>query len=242
MRVILTLLLVFLFTPLAEAQASCKLPIKTPYSVVMLLNGNLLDRIYGGLLAELCTENGINCVIKTLSEQPVYDAPSGKEIATLRVLVKPQEGLSAEIVKDGQVFPFKPTVYDPDWGYTVWFHSTMLDQKGDWKKIPFPHIESGWINIPNIENSVSAQIYEITTERDWKNYAYHEVYTFKDRYIVIIKKSPSGLTIRDEQPIDTGCISDALPLTKFKKEFIPLNKLYDDSCNLLVAKAYPRGC
>lgn len=151
-------------------------------------------------------------------------------------MVKPLEGLSAEIAKDGQVFPFKPTVYDPDWDTLFGFTRPCLIKRG-LEKDPFPHIESGWINIPNIENPASAQIIQMNGERE------HVFYKFDDREIVIIKSGSSGLTIRDIQPIDIGSKSEDLPqLTKFKKEFVPLNKLYDDSCNLRITILNTRGC
>ncbi len=217
----------------ASAQTECSLSVKTPFSAVAIYKDTFLAGLENeNRLKEICPEQDKDCVAAALAAQtdrmPVHDRPSGKIIASLDVTYAPGE-MKAALIQGGEAVPFIPPVYDSDFGYGPWFHATLLDQKGAWKKIALPSIQSGWIELPE------AEILQFT-EKD-------RVYSLRARNIVVIKSDGASLTVRDEQPADMWCDGgDPPPLTAFKEQAIPLNEVYDDQCNLLLSPAYTRGC
>jgi hypothetical protein len=231
---ILLVLVTAVIVSSSSAQAECFLPIKTPFSAVALFKGDFLGRLENeNRLQEICPTQDPDCVTKALSayidKMPVYDRPSGKVIASLEITYAPGKGITAALVQDGKTFPFRPPIYDNDWGYGPWFHATLLNQDGVWKNIALPTIQNGWVEL------VEPNILQLTEKES--------VYSLRDRNIIIIKFGKTSLTVRDEQPADMWCSEgNPSPLAPFKEEVILLNQVYDNQCNLLLSPAYTRGC
>lgn len=228
------ILMAITIIPLTSAKAECLSPIKTPFSAVSLLKKTFLGWINNeNRLNEMCPTRDEDCITNALLAKidkiPVYDHPYGKAIAHLEVTYAPRQAITVALIKEGKVFPFTPPIYDGDWGYGPWFHATLLDQNGVWKNIALPSIQNGWVELPE------AEILQLT---DTEN-----VYSLKDRHIVILKSNETSLIIRDEQPADMWCEGGTPPpLTPFKKQTVLINQVYDDQCNLLLSIPYTRGC
>jgi hypothetical protein len=218
----------------SSADAACSLPIKTPFSAVALFKGDLLGWVENNnRLKEICPTQDKACVAAALAAKTdtlaVYDRPSGKVIAILKIIYVPGEGIRAVLMQKKRSFSFVPTVHDVDWGYGPWFHATLLDQRGAWKEIALPQIKSGWVALPE------AEVLHVAEKG--------KVYSLHNRHIVVIDSTDSSLTVRDEQPSDMWCeAGEPPPVAAFKARIIPLSRLYDDQCNLLVLPAYTRGC
>lgn len=226
-----------LFVTVASSSsfASCLLPVRTPFSVVPLFKTDLVGRLENeNLLETLCATGDQACQKQALSsytdEMPVFDAPDGKIIATLSITYTPGKGITANVAQDEKTASFMPPIYDGDWGYGPWFHATLLDQQGSWKKVVLaPFIQGGWIDMPGID------AVELSEPEN--------VYALGERNIVVLSKAEASLTIRDEQPSDMWCAAGDPPtLTPFKEEVLTLNDIYDESCTIRLKPAYTRGC
>ncbi len=233
--ILLAVLLVSTTLSYGSAWAECHLPIKTPFLAVPLFKDNYTGRLENeNRLREICPTLDQVCVNEALSAQidrmPIYDHPSGKVIANLEVRYKPGDGITAALVtQDGKSYPFTPPIYDNDWGYGPYFHATLLDQNESWKKIVLPSIQSGWVELPDV------QILNLTESGS--------VYSLNNHHIMILRSDKTSITVRDEQPADMDCgEGNPPPLATFNEQVIPLSGVYDDQCNLLIKPAYTRGC
>ncbi len=237
----LTILLISMATYSGFAQSKCSLPIKTPFSAIALYKHDLTGWLENeNRMNEICPTQDKACVVKALlartDKMSVYDHPAGKIIANLEVVYTPGKGMTTNLTQDGKTYPFKPPIYDNDWGYGPYFHATMLDQQGAWKQIVLPSIQSGWVELPEAEILELAQYKESV-------YTLLGSITPSRPVFVIVKSNNESLTVRDEQPSDMDCAAGGSPpLAPFKEQVIPLSHIYDDNCNLLLVPAYPRGC
>lgn len=226
--------------PFGYAQAGCALPINTPYAAIALFKPALHTRLFNSaVLKDLCPTGAPDCTAQALAPYtdkiPVYDAPSGHIIASLNITYTPDKGITAVMVQGPKTIPYTPPIYDADFGYGPWYHATLLDQNGPWQNIALPSIQSGWVNMPD------ADVIRMDKMRTDENLG---IYTLNGRNIVPVTSSNTALTVRDEQPAhDMFCDIGTPPaLAPFKTQSIPLDKLYDDACNLLLVPAYMRGC
>lgn len=218
----------------APAHAACPVDIRTPWKMLPLFNPEFLGRLENeNRLSGICRAGDEACKAAARAKRSetisIHDAPEGRVIASLVIDYIPAEGIAARVTRDGTDTPYVPPLFDQDWGYGPWFHATLLDMDGAWKKIALPAVLAGWIKtdaeplpVPQYEN---------------------EVLKMGDATFVITSADDQILSLRAEQPADMWCeIGDPPPLSAATEKTYTPADLYDDSCNLTITKAYTRGC
>lgn len=219
-----------------DKKTVCTQPIKTPLVAVSLYNPDMIGWLENeNKIEKLCPTKSSKCYREMRYPKgeyiSVYDAPEGKQIGQLEITYTPGRGISASFLAGQNAQTFKPTFFDPDGGYGPWFHGTLLDEAGSWKKIALPLIQGGWVNLPY------ANIVDIKTE-----FA-KSVYIYKEKSIKVLRLEPTQIVYRNEQDADMWCKAGQRPALKpHKEEFLPVTMLYDGNCNLQLKPAYTRGC
>lgn len=235
---IITLLSSFTFcvNAFAKSKKYCTQAIKTPLAAVSLYNPDMIGWLENeNRIAELCPTKSSTCYREKRFPKgeyvPIYDGPDGQPIGQLEMTYTPGRGISASFLAGQNAQAFKPTFFDPDWGYGPWFHGTLLDETGVWKKIAIPQFQGGWINISY------AKVVDIKAEYT------ENVYRYQDKNIKILRLEPTQLVYRIAQDADMWCEAGRPPAIKpYKEEFLPVTMLYDENCNLRLQPAHPRGC
>jgi len=212
-----------------------------------LYNNNMLDwlenqnKIDAGLLCpkstgaearSSCIQEHLKPMSKRIDVRKDPD-PLSPLLGQIEIIAKPGEGLSAVWRTLHSSRPFKPDLYDADWGYGPYFHMTALSHRDSWFLLPRnPLPDAGWIDIN-----------QLTEAPDFKKIAPGEVYMFADESITITNIEKNTITFRDEQPADMWCQSGEPPqmylrhLRKFR-----ISELFNKDCHLKLTVKYTRGC
>lgn len=209
--------------------------LQTAYMVVPLYKADMLGRLENeNRIDDVCPGGHEACKAEALAPQvdviPFYDAPDGTQAGALHIAYTPGQGIAGAFTRGGELTPFTSVVYDADWGYGPWFHATLLDERGPWKRISLSGIGAGWVNLPQ------ARPVDLSADKS-------RVYSIGGRNVMIMAATGAGLTIRDEQPGDMWCEGGKKPETgPFEAETVTVHDLYDAECVLRLVPAYPRGC
>lgn len=168
----------------------------------------------------------------------LHESPSTKssKLGQITIVFKKGSGFSFVYTPSSgtnKKVPFKPDLYDSDWGYGPFFHQTVLSLKNGWALLPkVPLEEKAWANLTSVLG-----------EYDLKTIVQGMIYKLDDRSIYIIKIDKNSISVRDEQEVDMWCKGGTPPPhKKFTPETIPFSDLYDSDEHLKLKVKYTRGC
>lgn len=238
----------FLWPALAVGAPQCREQIKTSFSTVALFDERFVRQLaaHAERIETLCPTHNQDCLAKLkapMISRAVYATPGGPRVATLTIseYIQEEDGypqLGAVLTYHQRRYAFKPTIYDSDWGYGIWFDATLLAEQGRWKKIVLPAIGSGWISLPDEGVWTIKAAHDDGSMRDRD-----DVLSFKGRNIIVLNANRSRLIVRDEQPSDMWCeAGDPPPLKPFKTWVITVKAAYSATCDLQITVPYTRGC
>lgn len=183
-------------------------------------------------------EEQIKCKVDQLSEKhwtiPVYKDPNteSSKMGEIIISIKPGKPFYSSFKSpQGEIIPFETDLYDLDWGYGPYFHQTILEQRGEWVKIPLVSITSAWIN-----PRVGIQNIDVFTIRKGI------VYELESESIVILGIEKNTMSYRLENVSDLWCDEGNPPkLPPDNRKTIKIKNLFDKD-HLLLNIKYKRGC
>lgn len=152
----------------------------------------------------------------------------------VRVLFSPSEPVSASFVSEGgqKSTSFEPDDFDEDRAYSIYFHQSILERRGDWVLLPKnPLPEPGWISLTTPEGEL-----EVRAIRRGA------IYTLKDESLVVIDTTENGLLVRPEQDCDMWCDFNPPPYEPFTPEERTFDQLRDADGHWLLEEKYKKGC
>jgi len=195
-------------------------------------------------ISSLCPENlsqeeQRKCKAENLPEKVwtihAFNQPDTKSGKTGEIFTSVKPGdpfVSSFKSPSGEISQFEPDLYDQDWGYGPYFHQTIVEQKGDWLKIPLtPLTASAWIN-----PGTAIQRLDIIPIRKGP------VYTLNTESIVITEIGKETVSYRLENSADMWCNEGAPPKSPAGDiKTIKIGELFSNG-HLKLDIKYKRGC
>jgi hypothetical protein len=160
-------------------------------------------------------------------------APDAALAGQLWISANPLAGLSAFVVAPGG-YPqqLQPDLYDSDWGYGPYFHQTVIEQRGDWYRLPLPLPTAAWLHAHELGQGLSL----------WR-LAAGEIVTSPRGDVVVMEVQASRVLVRPEQPADLWCEGGEPPAPVESLAFwLEGDELFDRSGRLRLHIKYTRGC
>lgn len=182
---------------------------------------------------EKCRRTNLSKKVWAIETYSGPDKKSGK-IGEIKITVNPGNPfISSFESSSGKISQFEPDLYEQDWGYGPFFHQTVLEQRGDWFRIPLTTSNSSaWINL-----KASIQHVDIITINEGT------VYTLDSASIVITNIAENSVSYRVENESDMWCDTGSPPQQpKSTTKTIKINELYDMYNHLKLDVKYKRGC
>ncbi len=160
---------------------------------------------------------------------------SARHAGDLVVTAFPGKGLQASYIPaaGGIGRPVVPELFDGDWGYGPYFHTTIAEQRDAWVRLPAdPFPPSTWLNAHDL--GTPAPFYWLEEGK---------ILTSPIGDVVVLGVSRGVIRVRDEQPRDMPCDGDAPgPITPFKERRLEGPTLFTPAGRLRVHVKYTRGC
>jgi hypothetical protein len=154
-------------------------------------------------------------------------------VGVLEVSATPGRGLVAVARIHDQAVSFIPDLVQDDWGYSAFFHQSVVDRHGAWLKIPRrPLPESGWI----LPESWSPR-------PDYETVDSGTVYLSPRGDLTIIAVNRGTIRARPEAPEDMWCQEGDPPRGVLPPiRWFTLQDFLDGDGHLTLKPKYPRGC
>jgi hypothetical protein len=157
-------------------------------------------------------------------------------VGEIIVIVVPGRALSAFYRPAGSSAApafFTPDLFLQDWGYGVYFHQTIAEQRADWFKLPAgPWPTPVWLHVPDgtgSEHVIGVQAGDIIEMEGAGWY--------------VVSSGRNHLGLRPEQPRDMWCAEgDPPPIADVEPIRFPRTELLDADGHLQFRPKYMKGC
>jgi hypothetical protein len=195
-------------------------------------------------LSDRCGDAGPDidaCYIRTLAPlvrvftARIEPSDEAARIGDIIVVATPGRGLSAHvrIGDDAEPVPWRPDLFDVDWGYGPYMHQTFVTQYGNWFLLPRePFATPVWLEVSADE--IGPRIREIGAG---------DIVELDGAGWFVIGADAQGLTLRPEQPADMWCEEGDPPaIEPDPGRRFDRADLLDESGHLRLRPKYLRGC
>ena len=161
-------------------------------------------------------------------------ARSARHAGDLLVTASPGKGLQASFVSaaGGVGRAVVPELSDPDWGYGPYFHTTVVEHRDGWVRLPTdPFPPSTWLKADDLA----------TSPFHWIGPG--EILSSPIGDVFVLGVSRGVIRIRDEQPSDMPCgAEEPGPVKPFTERRLEGAGLFTPDGRLRVHVKYTRGC